>query len=188
MADIDMTMLAVQQSTVPSWVQILAALASVAAVALIAYDLLIRSRPVLRVRLRRYMNTSMMEMIVLNRGGRPISVIEVWLEVLLDDGTTRTIAMAKDADCLPFTIPGGGAEHIPFDPLDAVGGSFMMEAFPMGEMWFGYPPVGWRGHEPRWRERIYRRLRGWGEMPRGSSRELKGQRRPPTPDRPIKLK
>ena len=155
---------------------------------LIAYDLLWKARPRLRVRMKRFYNSDDLELVVLNRGGGSITVVGLELEVLLEDGRSQKIEPVSRGTQVtaPFTVPSGGGHHLPLIVPYKLGGSFKIEAFPIGEVWFGYPPPGWRGQRPRWWKLAYRKLRRWPEVPRGSSRELKGQRRPPAPGHPVR--
>jgi hypothetical protein len=171
------------------WVQIAAALASVGAVALIAYDLLWKSRPRLRVRMKRFHNSDDLELVVLNRGGGPLTVLGVTLQVV-EDGQFMKISPAtkRGTQIAPFTVVGGGGHHLQLEVPYKLSGSFWIEAFPTGDVWFGYPPPGWSGQRLPWWERAYRKLRRWPNVVKGSSRELKGQRRPPSLERPTRLR
>lgn len=150
---------------------------SAAVLAFVAYDIWWVRRPRLRVRMRRYRDSERLDMIVINRGGSPLTILNVYFEESPVPGVGLKMEWKPEDGSLPTTLSGGSAAdwHVELaNPMTMV-----LAGVPFGERFFAVPPAGWEGRN--------RRLRR-GEVFRGITRELKGQRKPPTPEKPLRLR
>ena len=146
-----------------------------ATLAFVAYDLWWVRRPRLRVRMRRYHDSDRLDVTVLNRGGGPLTVLNVYFEATPDGQRYLKIEWAPDDGTLPVTISGLSA--VDWRPELEGPHTLILTGLPFGERFFWIPPPGWQGHSRRLRRR---------EVFGGVTRELRGQQRAPTPDRPVR--
>jgi hypothetical protein len=146
-----------------------------ATLAFVVYDLWWTRRPKLRVRMRRYHNSERLDITVLNRGGGPLTVLNVYFEASQDGVRSLKMQWAPKDETLPVTISGLSA--VDWRPELEGPHTLVLEGLPFGERFFWVPPPGWKGRERRLGRRAV-----FG----GVTRELRGQRRIPTPERPVK--
>ena len=141
----------------------------------VAYDLWWVRRPRLRVRMRRYHDSDRLDVSVLNRGGGPLTVLNVYFEATPDGVRYLKVQWAPDDGTLPVTVSGLSA--VDWCPELEGPHTMVLEGLPFGERFFWVPPPGWQGRQ----QRVGRR-----EVFGGVTRELRGQRRVPTPERPVR--
>ena len=150
----------------------------------VLYDLLWRGRPRLRARIKTWKDSKRLDLMLINRGGGSYTVVQVTVEIARGDGSYPKVTW----DGGPVVVAGHNAVSIRLDPPLQAAGSILVETVPMGERWFPLPPPGWSGHQKRWIPKTWGRLTGWGDVPRGVSRELRGQGRPPSLEEPTKFR
>lgn len=128
--------------------------------------------------MRRYHNSDRLDITVLNRGGGPLTILNVYFEATPDGVRYLKMQWASADATLPVTISGLSA--VDWRPELEGPHTLVSEGLPFGERFFWVPPPGWEGRPLR---RIGRR-----EVFGGVTRELRGQRRIPTPERPVKAR
>jgi len=146
-----------------------------ATLAFVAYDLWWTRRPRLRVRMRRYHDSDHLDVTVLNRGGGSLTILNVYFEATPDGGLALKMQWDPDDGTLPVTIDGLSA--VDWHPELECPRTLVLEGLPFGERFFWVPPPGWQGRDRR---------RGRRDVFGGITRELRGQRRAPTPERPVR--
>jgi len=144
----------------------------------VLYDIIWIRRPRLRMRIRKWHGSTDLDLLFINRGGAAYTVIQVRLEISLPDGKH----LKTDWDTEPIEVPAYGARHARLQPPADATGYIWIEAVPMGDRFVSLPEPGWQGHSLGPLRRLIRRLTGWGDIPKGVSRELRGYRTPPDPD------
>jgi hypothetical protein len=132
------------------------------------------------MRIRTWKDSTRLNLVFINRGGSAYSVLRVVIQAV-PDGTFPKV----EWDGGPIEVQPFGAQSLRLETPEPAAGSILIEAIPMGERWFALPEPGWSGHESGWLERAWRRITGWGRVPRGVSQELRGQGRPPSPEKPV---
>lgn len=141
----------------------------------VAYDLWWMRRPRLRVRMRRYHGSDQLGVTILNRGGNPLTILNVYFEATPDGARSHKMQWAPEDGTLPMTI--GGLSAVDWQLELEAPRTLVLEGLPFGERFFWVPPPGWQGRD----RRIGRR-----SVFGGVTRELRGQRRVPTPERPVR--
>jgi hypothetical protein len=142
--------------------------------AFVAYDLWWVRRPRLRVRMRRFHDSERLDVTVLNRGGGPLTILNVYFEATPDGVHYLKMQWAPDDGTLPVTVNGLSA--VDWHPELEGPHTMVLEGLPFGERYFWVPPPGWHGRK----QRLGRR-----EVFGGVTRELRGQREVPTPEQPV---
>lgn len=151
--------------------------ASIVVVLFVAYDLWWVRRPRLRVRMRRYHNSDRLDVTVINRGGGPLTVLNVYFEGSPQPGLGIKVEWVPNDGTLPVSLGGGSA--VDWHPELENPQTMVLAGVPFGERFFKVPEPGWEGKERRFRR---------GEVLGGMTKELKGQRKPPTPERALELR
>lgn len=144
----------------------------------VLYDIIWIRRPRLRMRIKKWHGSDDLDLMFINRGGVSYTVIQVLLQISLPDGTHPKVKW----DSEPIDVPAYGARHARLEPPAEATGHIWVEAVPMGDRFVPLPEPGWDGHSPGPLGRLFRKLTGWGTIPKGVSRELRGYRSPPDPD------
>jgi hypothetical protein len=127
--------------------------------------------------MRRYHDSDRLDVIVINRGGGPLTVLNVYYEDSPMPGIGIKVGWVPDDGSLPVTIGGGSA--VDWHPELPEPVTMVLAGVPFGERFFKVPAPGWEGRDRRFRR---------GEVFGGLTKELKGQRNRPTPEKPLKLR
>ena len=112
-----------------------------------------------------------------NRGGGPLTVLNVYFEDSPQPGLGIKVEWAPNDGTLPVSLSGGSA--VDWHPELENPQTMVLGGVPFGKRFFKVPEPGWEGKERRFRRR---------EVFGGMTKELKGQRKPPTPERPLELR
>ena len=156
----------------------MAVLLAALTLAAVLYDIIWVRRPRLRIRIRKWKGANTLDLMFINRGGASYTVIQVRLQLSLPNGTHPKVEWKGE----PMEVPPYGARHIRLEPPAEATGDIWVETVPMGDRFFPLPEPAWLGHSLGWFRRRLRKLSGWGDIPKGVSRELRGYPDPPDPD------
>lgn len=151
--------------------------ASVTVALFVAYDLWWVRRPRLRIRMHRYHNSDRLYITVINRGGGPLVILNVYFEDSPQSGIGIVAEWVPDDGTLPVSLSGGSA--VDWRPEVENPLTMVLAGVPFGKRYFKIPEPGWKGKERRFRR---------GEVFDGMTKELKGQRKRPTPERPLEFR
>lgn len=143
----------------------------------VAYDLWWKQRPRLRVRFRRFHGSDDLEVLIVNRGGGPLTILDVVFEVATAPDMGLKVGWVPDDGTLPAQIGPFGATRWKLEIENA--GTMVLTGVPFIQRFFAIPEAGWQNPRAK-----HRRT----DVLNSLTSELKGQRRAPTPEKPLRMR